>query len=85
MVDELGEPRFELAALAFHVPGSRVGEQRIERLEVAEDRPQRHPGTVGDLVGRGRDPALAQQLDDRVDGGNFSAASRPHQVSLARS
>ena len=45
--------------------------RRVERLDVvedAEDRPQRHPGALGHLLGGGPDHALVEQVEQGVDG-----------------
>ena len=64
----VGEHVDEEVAHAAQLAG---GGGRVERLDVvedAEDRAQRHAGALGHLLGGGAQHALAEQVEQRVDG-----------------
>ena len=73
--EEVPDPR--------HLPRARGRVERLDVVEDAEDRPQRHARALGDLLGGGPDDALVEQVEQGVDG-EIAAAVPPSSAAVDR-
>ena len=73
----------EQVADAAELPGGGGGVERLDVVEDAEDRPQRHARALGHLLGGGPQHALAEQVEHGVDG-EVAAAVPPGATAVAR-
>ena len=77
----LGGHVHEQVAHARHLARARRRVERLDVVEDAEDRSQRHPGALGHLLGGGPDHALVEQVEQGIDG-QVAAAVTPGAATV---